>query len=238
MNQPDAHRADQDRALEHALPVSFQAYYGDPPDAAALWSKVGPSLTSREEPHRRFILRHVAAGVHLPSRRSLLPRVALAAFLLIVMGAASYSAIELLHPLLHVPAAEGRHYSQIGKTETAGDITIVIEQAVADRDAVIIGVSGERPCVIPVPTCQFYFDAPLLTINGSQATPRAIESDGAYRPGKQEEAYVLYYKPPKLAGELAVLSLHLEIRVMSAANPDGAVLSFDFTLPNGMAAAS
>jgi hypothetical protein len=238
MKPSDTHDADQNTALERALRVSLQAYYGSPPDADALWSKVASSLPSHEAPRRKSIFRRVAFGAHIRRRRSLFPRIALAAFLLLAMGAATYSAVELLRPLLHAPMAEGHHYSQIGATKTTGDITVVIEQAVADHEVIIIGVSGYRPCAIPLPACQFYFDAPPLTINGAQVTPRAIESDGAYRPGKQEEAYVLYYNPPKLAGKPAILSLHLEIRVMSDTNPNGKVLSFDFSLPNGIASGS
>src|SRR5262245_3715433 len=126
MTQRDAHDADQIAALERALRESFQAHFGDPPDATALWSKMGSTLPARNEPRRTSIVQLVASAARGRRRRSLLPKLALVAFLLLAVSAAAYSASQLLHPLLHVPAAEGRHYTQIGLTKSAGDITVVI----------------------------------------------------------------------------------------------------------------
>jgi hypothetical protein len=235
--------ADQDAGLEAALRASFRVHFGAPPDVAALWSRMDARpLPARDAPRRlggsfraafARLMAPVAPGVPGRRRRVPFPRVALAAvLLLLVLGATAYGAVALLHPLLRVPVAQGRHYTRVGQTQRAGDITVVVDQAVADADWIIIGVAGERPCAIPVDACRFSFDPVLLTVDGAPVAAGAIESDGTYRPGRQEEASVLYYRPPKRADGSSTLHLHLELQVLLDGQHSGQVVAFDITLPN------
>jgi hypothetical protein len=107
------------------------------------------------------------------------------------------------------------------------DITITVEQAVADADGLINGVSAERLCLIPSDACYFDLAAPHLTTqDGQEVKAKAILSDSAYRPGKREAAYVFFFKPPTLSGQPADLYLHLELRLV------GEAAIFDFALQN------
>jgi hypothetical protein len=105
---------------------------------------------------------------------------------------------------------------------------------VADREGIIIGVSAERPCVMPIDAYNFDLAAPVLTVqHGLEVKPHAILSDSAYRPGKQEAAYEFFFKPPQLTGQPADLNLHLELRLVSNGEESAdEAASFDFTLPN------
>ncbi|HEX6820117.1 MAG TPA: hypothetical protein VF120_17200 [Ktedonobacterales bacterium] len=232
MHQTERYDAD----LEQALRQEFHALYGDPPPVASTWTQVSARLAAPAVSPIRAQGSVLAPVLRVPirTRRRLSVRGALAlgVFLLLVTAAATYSASQLLRPLLTVPAAQGRVYTQIHQSKTLGGVTITVEQAVADHDDVIIGITAERPCAVPMPACGIALDAPLLTIQGGQAAkPRVMESDGAYWPGKQVEAYVLYYAPPKLAGQPTSLSLHLAVRLLGDAAPSEEQATFDFTLP-------
>jgi hypothetical protein len=227
----------QDSELEQALRQQFHEHYGDPPSVAPLWSQLSAHLTSQESrsAQRPGVL---ARAFHLPIRSgrrlSLRQSIALSLFLVVAIGAASYSASVLLHPLLQVPVAAGRVYTHVDQTRTLGDVTITVEQAVADSDWVIIGVSAERPCLIPSDACYYDLAAPSLTTQeGQEIKAKAILSDSAYRPGKQEAAYVFFFKPPTLSGQPTNLNLHLELRLVGDSGaPVGDAAVFDFTLPN------
>jgi hypothetical protein len=232
----------QDSELERALRQQFHERYGDPPPVAPLWANLSARLDAREKrPARRsgLLVRAFAFPSHSWSRLSLRQSIALGLLLLVIVGAATYSASVLLHPLLQVPAAEGRMYTRVNQTRTLGDVTITVEQAVADREG-IIGVSAERHCLIPSDACRFDLAAPVLTVqNGQVVRPNAILSDSAYRPGKQEAAYVFFFKPPQLNGQPATLNLHLELRLVGdGGEPVGEAAIFDFTLPDHVGASS
>ncbi len=239
MNQIDV----QDSDLEQALRQQFHEHYGDPPAVAPLWAHLSARLTPREDrPAKQRGL--LARALQLPSRSgrrlSLRQAIALGVFLLVIVGAASYSASILLQPLLQVPAAAGRVYMHVNQTRTLGDVTITVEQAVVDSEGVIIGVSAERPCVIPSDDCLFDLAPPRLTTQDGQIVKQyAILSDYAYRPGKQEVASVFFFKPPQLSGQPANLALHLEIRRQGYnGEPVGDAAVFDFTLPNHIGSSS
>jgi hypothetical protein len=239
MNQTDSH----DPKLEQALRQQFQERYGDPPPVAPLWSQLSAHLVPREErPAQQsgVLTRALRLPVRSGRRLSLRQSIALGLFLVVAIGAASYSASILLHPLLQVPVAAGRVYTHVDQTRTLGDITITVEQAVADSDWVIIGVSAERPCLIPSDACYYDLAAPSLTTqDGLEIVAKAILSDGAYRLGKQEAAYVYFFKPPQLSSQPTNLYLHLELRLVgNGGEPAGDAAVFDFTLPNHMGASS
>jgi hypothetical protein len=239
MNQTDL----QDSDLEQALRQQFHERYGDPPSVAPLWSHLSAHLTSQEsrsEQRLGVLARAFRLPIRSGRRLSLRQGIALSLFLMVAIGAASYSASILLHPLLQVPAAVGRVYTHVDQTRTLGDVTITVEQAVADSDWVIIGVSAERPCLIPSDACRFDLAAPFLTTqDGQEITAKAILSDSAYRPGKQEAAYVFFFKPPTLSGQPTNLNLHLELRLAGdGGEPFGDTAAFDFTLPNHVSASS
>jgi hypothetical protein len=233
----------QDSELEQALRQQFHKRYGDPPPVAPLWSQLSAHLATQESHSAQrpgLLDRAFPVPARSGRRLSLRQSIALGLFLAVAIGAASYSASILLHPLLQVPAAEGRVYAHVDQTRTLGDVTITVEQAVADSDWVIIGVSAERPCLIPSDACQFDLAAPFLTAqDGQEIKAKAILSDSAYRPGKQEAAYVFFFKPPQLSGQPANLNLHLELHLVGdGGEPVGDAAAFDFTLPYHVRASS
>ncbi|HEY7019553.1 MAG TPA: hypothetical protein VH349_00450 [Ktedonobacterales bacterium] len=233
MNQTDL----QDSELDRALRQQFHERYGDPPPVAPLWSNLSTRLAARENRSAQrpgLLARAFRFPIRSGRRLSLRQSIALSLFLVVAIGATSYSASILLHPLLQVPAAAGRVYTQVDQTRTLGDVTITVEQAVADSDWIIIGVSAERPCLIPTDACYYDLAAPFLTTqDGQEIKAKAILSDSAYRPGKQEAAYVFFFKPPTLTGQPTNLNLHLELRLVGDSGmPVGDAAVFDFTLPN------
>jgi hypothetical protein len=239
MNQADSHDPD----LGQALRQQFHEHYGNPPSVAPLWSQLSSRLASQEsQPAQQSGV--LAGAFRLPIRSgrrlSLRQSVVLGLFLVVTIGAASYSASVLLHPLLQVPVAAGRVYTHVDQTRILGDVTITVEQAVADSDWVITGVSAERPCLIPSDACYYDLAAPSLTTQeGQEIIAKAILSDSAYRPGKQEVAYVFFFKPPQLTSQPAELDLHLELRLAGdGGEPVGEAAVFDFTLPNHVSASS
>ena len=239
MNQTDSH----DPKLEQALRQQFHERYGDLPPIAPLWSQLSASLASQESrPAQRpgVLARVFRLPIRSGRRLSLRQSIALGLFLVVAIGAASYSASILLHPLLQVPVAAGRVYTHVDQTRTLGDVTITVEQAVADSDWIIIGVSAERPCLIPSDACYYDLAAPSLTTrDGQELKAKAILSDSAYRPGKQEAAYVFFFKPPQLSSQPPTLNLHIELRLVGdGGEPIGDVAVFDFTLPNHIGASS
>jgi hypothetical protein len=239
MNQTDSHETELEQALRH----QFHERYGDPPPIAPLWSHLSARFASRESgPAQRpgVLARAFRLPIRSGRRLSLRQSIALGLFLVVAIGAASYSASILLHPLLQVPAAEGRVYTHVDQTRTLGDVTITVEQAVADSDWIIIGVSAERPCLFPSDACYYDLAAPFLTTqDGQELKAKAILSDGAYRPGKQEAAYVYFFKPPQLNSQTTSLTLHLELRLAGdGGEPIGDAAIFDFTLPNHIGASS
>jgi hypothetical protein len=239
MNQTDL----QDTELEQALRQQFQGQYGDPPSVAPLWSHLSAHLASQESRSAQrpgVLARAFRFPIRSGRRLSLRQSIALSLFLVVAIGAASYSASILLHPLLQVPVAAGRVYTHVDQTRTLGDVTITVEQAVADSDWIIIGVSAERPCLIPSDACRYDLAAPSLTTqDGQEIIAKAILSDSAYRPGKQEVAYVFFFKPPQLSSQPATLNLHLELRLVGdGGEPVGEAAIFDFTLPNQIGSSS
>jgi hypothetical protein len=239
MYQTDSHEPE----LEQALRRQFHERYGDPPSAAPLWSQLSAHLASQESgPTRQDgpVTRRFRIPMRTGSRLSARQSIALGLFLVVAIGAASYSASILLHPLLQVPAAAERVYTHVNQTRTLGEITITVEQGVADRDWIIIGVSAERPCLIPSDACYYDLAAPsLATQDGQELKAKAILSDSAYRPGKQEAAYVYFFKPPQLNSQTTSLTLHLELRLVGeSGQPVGDAAIFDFTLPNHVGASS
>lgn len=233
----------QDSELERALRQQFHERYGDPPPVAPLWSQLSAHLASQEShavQRPGLLARAFRLPIRSGRRLSLRQSIALGLFLVVTIGAASYSASVLLHPLLQVPVAAGRVYTHVDQTRTLGDVTITVEQAVADSDWIIIGVSAERPCLIPSDACYYDLAAPFLTTQeGQEIIAKAILSDSAYRPGKQEVAYVFFFKPPQLTSQSAELNLHLELRLAGdSGEPVGEAAVFDFTLPNHIGASS
>jgi len=233
MNQSDY----QDSELEQALRQQFHGQYSDPPPITPLWTQLSARLASQESRSAQqpgVMARALRFPIRAGGRLSLRQGIALSLFLAVAIGAASYSASILLHPLLQVPVAAGRVYTHVDQTMTLGDVTITVEQAVADSDWVIIGVSAERPCLIPSDACQFDLASPVLTLlDGQELQAKAVLSDSAYRLGKQEVANVYFFKPPQLSGQPPTLSLELILRLQGANGEpvgDGAV--FTFTLPN------
>jgi hypothetical protein len=239
MNQTDSH----DPKLEQALRQQFHERYGDPPSVAPLWSQLSARFASQESrsaQRSEVLARAFRLPIRSGRRLSLRQSIALGVFLVVAIGAASYSASILLHPLLQVPAAAGRVYTHVDQTRTLGDVTITVEQAVADSDWVIIGVSAERPCLIPSDACYYDLAAPSLTTqDGQEIIAKAILSDSAYRPGKQEAAYVYFFKPLQLSSQTTSLNLHLELRLVSdGGEPVGDAAVFDFILPNHIGASA
>jgi hypothetical protein len=233
----------QDSELERALRQQFHERYGDPPPVAPLWLQLSAHLASQESGSAQrpgVLARAFRFPIHSGRRLSLRQSIALSLFLVVAIGAASYSANILLHPLLQVPVAAGRVYTHVDQTRMLGDVTITVEQAVADSDWVIIGVSAERPCLIPSDACYYELAAPFLTTqDGQEIKAKAILSDSAYRPGKQEVAYVFFFQPPQLSDQPPTLNLRLELRLVGdGGEPVGEAAIFDFTLPNHIGSSS
>jgi hypothetical protein len=217
--------------------------YGDPPPLAPLWSQLSAHLASQESQSVQqpgVLARAFRFPLRSGRRLSLRQSISLGLFLAVAIGAGSYSASVLLHPLLQDPAAAGRVYTRIDQTRTLGNVTITVEQAVANSGGVIITVSAEQPCLIPSDACQFDLVAPHLTIQaGQECKPQAILSDFASRPGRQEEAHVFFFKPPVPSGLPANLNLRLELWLSGdGGEPVGDAAIFDFTLPNHIGASS
>ncbi len=101
----------QDSELERAMRQQFHERYGDPPPVAPLWSQLSARLAVAREPARATQPAYWPARSASPFRSgrrlSLRQSIALGLFLVVTIGAASYSASVLLHPLLQVPVAAG-----------------------------------------------------------------------------------------------------------------------------------